>query len=691
MERFSRSKDYTQYLTDKTVRYKKRLYNNTILCLDVETTSGYLNPDTKEIIAFDKSREPDYYQSYTKVNLLYEWTFGIEDYIVYGRTLAELKQLLDRFRKKPINFIIWAHNVSYEFMYLLNILDISDVFARKAHKIMYARCDNLEFRCTYMLTRLSLASWGKQEKIPKMVGDLDYDILRTPLTPLTKRELRYCEHDILIMIKGLRRYMARHGSLAAIPLTQTGEVRQDVKKLFKDDKKYHDLMTRLLPYDADFYKFLLQIFMGGFVHASYFYSGKLHLNVFSNDLTSAYPAEMALSKFPVTPWNEIKPTIENYRKYNNDSHSLLIEVELYGVKAKGFNTYIPYSKHQGIKDYTVDNGRIIKAEYVKLSITNLDLDIIESMYSIRDIKIKKIYMARNGYLDKKLVMYVLERFRGKNTLSGIEGMEDLYLADKQRLNSIFGLMVQKLVEYVISFDLDREKVWRADKPTNEEINEHLDELRNKPYKNFISYSQGIFITAKVRKIVCTMISKMDDSVLYADTDAIKFINKKYQKLFDEYNEQNIERIKRVSKERSIPIEYFMPKDAEGKVHILGNFEPDKGTPYKEFKTLGAKRYAYRDKAGEKHITVSGVNKEYGVNAIDDIDDFKDDMTFDYDDAKKGMLTYLYDMPEIVWNKGQPDEYKSNQRYGVHMQPARYHLSLSDTYVQLIRSVFRKNI
>lgn len=667
------------------------MYNDSILCLDVETTSAYLEESTGRIIAFDKTKNPEYYKQFTKINVLYEWTFGIEDFIVYGRTLDELKQLLKQFLRKPITFIIWSHNLSYEFMYILNILEITDVFARKAHKIMYARHENLEFRCSYMLTHLSLASWGKQEKIAKMVGDLDYNLIRTPRTPFTKRELRYCEHDILIMVKGLRRYKARYGNLPSIPLTQTGEVRRDVKLLFKDDKKYHELMTSLLPYDADFYRFLLQIFMGGYTHASYFFSGMSQLLVYSFDLTSAYPAEMCLSKFPVTPWNEIRPTLANYRKYNNDDHSLLLEVELYGVKAKGYNTYIPYSKHQGIRKYSVDNGRIIKADYIKLSITNLDMDIIEAMYSVEDIKINKLYMARNGYLDKKLVMYTLERFKGKTTLKDVEGMEDLYLADKSRLNAIFGMMVQKLIEFVISFDLEREKVWKADKPDDNAINEQLEMLREKPYKNYLSYSQGIFITAKVRKIICTMISKMDNAVLYSDTDAIKFIGKQYIKLFEEYNKCNLERIKEVAKKRKIPLEYFMPVDVNGHVHILGNFEPDKGTPYKEFKTLGAKRYAYRDSKGEMHLTVSGVNKTEGVKALKDVDDFSNGKIFDYDYAKKGMLSYLYEQKPVIWQKGQPDEYYSTQKYGVHMQAARYNLSLSDTYLALLKSIFRHNI
>ena len=49
---------------------------------------------------------------------------------------------------------------------------------------MYAEYENYCFRCSYLLTNMSLATWAEQRKLPvkKLVGDLDYTVLRTLYT-----------------------------------------------------------------------------------------------------------------------------------------------------------------------------------------------------------------------------------------------------------------------------------------------------------------------------------------------------------------------------------------------------------------------------------------------------------------------------------------------------------------------------
>ena len=45
---------------------------------------------------------------------------------------------------------------------------------------------------------------------------------------------------------------------------------------------------------------------------------------------------------------------------------------------------------------------------------------------------------------------------------------------------------------------------------------------------------------------------------------------------------------------------------------MGVFERDNKLPIKAFKTMGAKKYAYRDDKGKLHITIAGVNKRIGA-------------------------------------------------------------------------------
>lgn len=93
-----------------------------------------------------------------------------------------------------------------------------------------------------------------------------------------------------------------------------------------------------------------------------------------------------------------------------------------------------------------------------------------------------------------------------------------------------------------------------------------------------------------------------------DTDSLKLRNGYNKEYIEEYNKSVIEKIKKVSKELEIPFEKYMPKDINGKTHLIGLFEED--GKYDKFITQGAKKYAYIDSEDKKiHITVSGIPKK----------------------------------------------------------------------------------
>ena len=133
---------------------------------------------------------------------------------------------------EPYNKIVYIHNFSYEFQFLRNVLDFTEVFAREKRKPIYAKYATYTFRCSYMLTRQSLDSWAKNEKLPikKLTGNLDYNVIRTPKTPLTEDEINYCINDVLVMYYGLLKYKEKYGHLNDIPLTQTGGVRKIIRE-----------------------------------------------------------------------------------------------------------------------------------------------------------------------------------------------------------------------------------------------------------------------------------------------------------------------------------------------------------------------------------------------------------------------------------------------------------------------------
>lgn len=194
---------------------KKQTFYNIPAAFDIETSSFYDGEEKRAI--------------------MYEWTFGIGDMVTYGRTWEEFITLLEctsHILKCTENrrLVVYVHNLPYEFQFLRKHLVWTKVFLLDDLKPVYAICDlGIEFRCSLKLSGKSLANTAKDltsHNIKKMVGDLDYSKLRTPLTPLTETELRYCEYDVRVVIAYIDEKIAQDGNITKIPLTNTGYVRR---------------------------------------------------------------------------------------------------------------------------------------------------------------------------------------------------------------------------------------------------------------------------------------------------------------------------------------------------------------------------------------------------------------------------------------------------------------------------------
>lgn len=664
---------------------KKGEFDNNIFCFDIEVSSAWYTPDY-ELIPFDSKKGKKFWKNCVPLSLVYIWQFGANENVFYGRELDEFSILLNELRECTVNPTVWVHNLAYEFQFLLNIATIESVFARKPHKPMYIDIEDIKFRCSYFLTRLSLADWGKKVGVvEKAIGQLDYQILRTPKTELTEDELDYCSRDILVMYHGLKEYREKYKYIERIPLTQTGEVRRVVKNMYKSNNNYHKKMTKLLPRNADEYNFMKDCFSGGYTHANYLNANMVHYNVKSKDISSSYPTVMICEKFPMTKWSYVREyELDKYR--HNDKYSLLFDITLYGVTPNYSMTYISASKcyDKGSKIKT-DNGRILTADKISLRCTNIDLDIIEQCYNITRIKYNKILYSINEYLDAEYIRYILELYGNKTSLKDVEGQEAIYMTSKQFINSLYGMMVTDIVSDNYSFIDD---MWTANKAS---IEETLGELRNKEYKNFLAYQHGLFVTAYARRNLWEVIFQIDKDVIYVDTDSVKYIGN-HESVFDEYNAKIVEKIKVSMSKLNIPFHLTHPKTPDkiengiivkkGVEKQIGVYDTEK--PYFTFITLGAKRYAFTySPDGKVYITVSGVNKEYGAKALNDIHEFKPDFVFDTEYTKKLIFTYLNNMPPVLWNKGKYDEYISHQKYGINALPTTYSMSLSDEYTDLL--------
>lgn len=664
---------------DFNIRYARGdVFCDDIFTFDVETTSAWLN-ENGSVIRYHAGKDADYWNELIPLSLCYIWQFSYNSTVYYGRELSDFLHVLNDLPKKE-NVIIWVHNLSYEFQFLINILTWEKVFARSAHKPIYAiskEYPNITFRCSYMLTRLSLADWGLQIGLPKMVGDLDYEKIRTPKTPLSSKEMGYCARDCEVVYHGILDYLKRYIYQDKIPLTQTGTVRQEVKRRLRGNPYYMRAVKKLLPRNAKEYKILQKVFAGGYTHANRIYAGEVvRGHVEHYDFVSSYPTVMVCEKFPCTPWtytgDKKIPDPSTYEDY-----AYLIKIKFYGLQCQTCNTYIQGSKCVG-KRLTWDNGRVMAADECELWITEQDFLTIRDSYTWEHEEVTKVYKSAKDYLPKEFINYILDLYENKTKLKNVEGMEDIYLQSKQYINSMFGMMVTAIVQSDVNFFSDGS--WSMTNLTEEIVNNYLSDIKSSPAwkaQYFLSYSWGCWVTAYARRNLWKCLLYCDIDSLYSDTDSI-FVLGHYD--FTWYNEEVTEKLRKVCEVAGIDFVRTRPKTPKGKEKPLGIF--DREDDCTEFITLGAKRYCERRAGdGKLHLTVSGINKNAVHILHDDIRNFKDGLNFDKDfpTVNKKLSTYLNEMPPVVW----PDGYKSTCHFGINMRRTGYKLTVTDEYKKLI--------
>ncbi len=665
------------YRIEKYRNGKKKRFCTDIICFDIETTSAWID-EKGNVISYEKGKSAEYWNDLTPIALPYIWQLSINDTVYYGREFSDFLDMLCMF--PDINIIIWVHNLSFEFQFLCNLFSWQSVFAKTPHKVI--KCvpkpfPHIEFRCTYFLTRLSLANWGLQIGIEKLTGALDYDVLRTPITHLTDTELLYCERDVLVMYKGLQKYLDEYGTLENIPLTQTGTVRRVIKNMLSADFKYMYHVKKLVPRDAREYEILQTLFAGGYTHANRLFSGKvIKGNIHHYDFASSYPFVMLSEKYPMYPWTIY--TLDAYNMPSDfDNTAYIMHVAFSQLNCISWNTYLQASKCINLKNPMLDNGRVISADYLEIWLTEQDYITISNNYEYEFMEIKRAYKSKKEYLPRQFLEYMLELYHNKTTLKGIAEKESLYLQSKQYINSMFGMMVTAILQSNVNFDGE---FWTIDTLTENDINKRLDDMRKTDKADahyFLSYSWGIYVTAYARRNLWECIEKYDDVVLYADTDSIFMLGAGD---FTDYNNKVDMKVMQSCIENNLDAEKTRPRDKKGIAHPIGIFAEE--NVCSEFITLGAKRYCTRERNDNKlHLTISGINKEAVALLNNDISNFVDGFVFDKDapQVKKKLLTYLHDMPEVIY----PDGYRSKYKYGINMRNNGYKLSVTDEYKALI--------
>lgn len=400
-----------------------------VCCFDIETT----------------------YLSDIEQSFMYVWQFQLGEYTIVGRTWEEFKTLVQRIKeaiKPKERLICYVHNLSFEFQFLRGIYTFTkeEVFCMDRRKI--ARCEmdkTIEFRCSYIHSNMSLDQFTKkmQCKVRKLTGEFDYSKIRYPWTELTDEEMAYCINDVVSLQEAIEKEMQIDGdTLDTIPLTSTGYVRRKCKKAMRSKPAFHSYISDQLP-DYDLYVCLREAFRGGNTHANHVYVGQILENVHSVDRSSSYPDVLVNHDYPISYFHHRGPvTIERFLKNKNEhKRACLIRIAMFNVKLKNYFNGCPYlskDKCRLIHGALFDNGRILTAQYLETTLTDIDYDIVISQYDFENPCIFDSYYARYGRLPQEFIDVICDMYKDKTALKGDPEKGVLYEKIKNMINALYG-------------------------------------------------------------------------------------------------------------------------------------------------------------------------------------------------------------------------------------------------------------
>lgn len=650
--------------------------------------------------AFDIETSSFYYNG-EKTGSMYIWQFGILNWVTYGRTWDELKSFLKTLSQllgldRELKLVVYVHNLSYEWQWMRKRFKWDKVFFLDERKPVYAETGGIEFRCSLKLSSKSLAKVGEdlvKYKEHKHVGDLDYEKNRFHTTPLTKEELGYCEADIRVLLAYIQEKIEADKAICFIPLTNTGYVRNKCRRAcFKKYKDYRRIIEELTLTPKE-YEQLKRGFAGGFTHANakYVAEGKESplKDVGSFDFTSSYPSVMLTEQFPMSKsvevehledWDEFQYYLKNY--------CCLFDITLTNVYPKvDYDHPISESKLIKSKGERVDNGRLVSAESITLTMTEQDWFVFEAFYNYQKYTISNFRYYEKDYLPLPFYKTILELYEMKTKLKDIEGEEINYMISKNMLNALFGMIVTDIVRDILDYDYDSSEYLDPRKPDLEEAIETY----NSAKKRFLFYPWGVWVTAYARRNLFSGILACGNDYIYSDTDSIKIFNpEKHMDYIESYNKHLLHKIEIIARHLGIDSTKYAPKNKKGIAKPIGVWEYE--GKYKRFKTLGAKRYLVEKENGDYVLTVAGVNKKKACQYLvdkygDPFKGFTHDLIVPEDYSGRLTLTYIDKPCDGLGTDYLGNKCEFHEKAYIHMEPSEYNLTMSSEFRGFIQLIY----
>ena len=649
----------------KYIPYKKKggkgrnnSYNDCIIMFDTETSKLEKN-QTREEGVVDKRTGIRYTKTvYEPVqNYIVAWSlciYALDRPIVtlWGHTPESLtetiQKIVDNMRGEET--FIYAHNLPYDYVFgrkyffkqwgtperQLNIKPHYPIYLTFEHKDHF-----ITFKDSLVLAQRKLEKWADDLEVEhrKAVGKWEYNKIRTQAEKYTPDELLYIENDVLAGCECLHKTMQTlNKSIYSLPYTATGIPREEAQKLAKKNCYKSRFLSMALTYDQ--YKRMEKVYHGGYTHANRHYISRNVCDIFESyieayDFASSYPFCMLACKFPMERFEPIEADVDFIiRNSNNYAFTFLLYLEQPRLK----NDFEPmpalqYSKCVEDVNAIVDNGRILCCDhggFIKIWLNELDLKVILEQYDYDRLEIFHVEVSKKGYLPKWFTDYAFQLYIDKCKLKD-GGDPVLYNLQKAKLNSLYGMLVQKSIKETILEDyITGDMNYDTDFDHEEEYEKYINKRTS-----YFPYQWGCWVTSHAFEHLFEL-GKCCKEWIYSDTDSCFGIGWDTEKL-NAYNEKCKEMLRANG---------YGAVVHNNKEYWLGVAEFDGS--YSEFVTCGAKRYCCRysddprnkeKNRGKLKITVAGVPK-CGVSELDDdINNFK--RGFNFKGVNTGKLSHSY--------------------------------------------------
>lgn len=686
------------YVTRSGRTKKKTTYNNCIIMCDTETSKKRLkNSDQKARLDSGFTARECH---------VVAWTISIRAFnmnicTLWGHKPSTFAKTLHKIHTQMMGdiTICYFHNLSYDHWFLRRFLykelgKPCKYLNIKSHYPLFLRFEcGIEIRDSLILAQRKLESWADELNVEhkKACGYWNYNKFRTQKQKYTKRELEYIEHDTLAGVECIDKLMINlNKKVYSMPFTSTGIIRKDLQEIGKENNA-HDFFLSVAP-SYDEYLIFTKGFHGGYVHANRFYIDTLITEdifglVQCGDFMSSYPFSLLAFKYPMEKFHHMEDCTASDILRSCESCAFIFKFVAYNIELRNPNTSSPslqFSKciEKSVVNPVIDNGRILKASYLEIYLTEIDLQVIHNQYKAESHTCTGVMYAHKDYLPRWFTDYIYEWFKKKCELSFEKKIKPVdYSISKTKINGCYGLTVQKAIqdEIIEAFydDLENEHMsgdyYTKEFKTEEEKYKYDKKQYEKYLKNknsILPYFWGVWCTSysfRNLHIMNELILPYDEGgiLFYNDTDSAYATGWNWTKI-NEYN---------LKCKAKLKANGYDPVVINGKEFVLGSIEhKELEDDYTEFKVQGAKRYAGRCKEdGEIHITVAGVPKRKGAACLkDDLNNFT--KGFIFDGKTTGKLQHNYFSSDIYIDKEGNETADS-----IDLTPANYKLDPTDKF------------